>query len=95
MTAMGYTDTDFIPYEISGNKAVDTHHIISRGRGGKDRIENLMALTRENHIKYGDKNQHMRDLLFIHESKLKLKGIKYDKKWFIENYRKYDSNVNI
>ena len=94
MQAMGYNDTDFIPCEISGNKANDIHHIISRGRGGKDRIENLMALTRENHLKYGDKNKYMIDLLFIHEKKLQAKGVEYDKQWFKDNYRKYDCVID-
>jgi len=89
MDAMGYTDTDFIPCEISGKRANDTHHIIGRGKGGEDRIENLMAITRDNHLKYGDKRQHMVDLLFIHESKLKLKGVEYDHQWFRDNYKRY------
>lgn len=45
--------------EISSKPADDIHHINSRGMGGskdKDNIENLMALTREEHEKYGDKN---------------------------------------
>lgn len=51
--------------EISGKKAVDIHHLFARKRGGdpkgdKDKIENLMALTRdehelcENNTKYND-----------------------------------------
>ncbi len=51
--SMGYSPVDFICCELTGQKAVDIHHIIGRGRGGSDRIENLMALTREKHDRYG------------------------------------------
>ena len=61
--ALGYNLNDFIACEISGQPAIDIHHLISRGRGGTDRIENLMALTRELHIKLGDKNQYMYKLI--------------------------------
>ncbi|MBT7929876.1 HNH endonuclease [Candidatus Peregrinibacteria bacterium] len=45
----GYGEQDFIPSELSGMQAVDIHHI-QYGRGKrKDVIENLMALTREEH----------------------------------------------
>ena len=58
----GYGADSFIPCEVCGNRAVDTHHIECRGMGGtvkNDSIENLMALCREDHLKYGDKKQHM------------------------------------
>lgn len=40
--------------EVCGKRAVDVHHIESRGMGGsktKDHIENLIALCRECHEK--------------------------------------------
>lgn len=54
---------DFVPCEVCGSRAVDIHHIDARGAGGdqtgeKDTIENLMAVCRSCHIKYGDKEQH-------------------------------------
>ena len=55
--------------EISGEPAIDIHHIDSRGMGGSknaNRIENLMALTREEHELYGDKKQHLEYLKQIH-----------------------------
>ena len=54
---MGYDETDWIPCEVCGAKAVDIHHIEARGMGGtkqKDSIENLMALCRKHHLEYGD-----------------------------------------
>lgn len=45
----GYVYDDYIPSELSRNQSVDVHHIIFRSKGGKDNIENLMALTREEH----------------------------------------------
>jgi len=33
MNSMGYDLSDFIPCEITGQKAVDIHHIIGRGKG--------------------------------------------------------------
>lgn len=51
-------DPDFSPpSELSGKPANDIHHIDARKMGGskdKDHIENLMALTREEHERYGD-----------------------------------------
>lgn len=68
MNYFGYGIEDFIPSEISGKKAVDIHHIEARGMGGsnKDDIRNLMALTREEHEKYGDKKQYKEFLKKIH-----------------------------
>lgn len=67
----GYQEGDFIPSEISGEMAVDIHHIEARGMGGskkKDVIENLMALTRDEHIKFGDKKQFKEYLKEVHRS---------------------------
>jgi len=60
----GYDTTDFIPCEICEKQAVDIHHIDSRGMGGssKDTPDNLMALCRNCHIKFGDKKQY-KDML--------------------------------
>jgi 5-methylcytosine-specific restriction endonuclease McrA len=45
----GYSEGDFIPSEFSHKEAVDIHHILPKGRGGKDEIANLIALTRGEH----------------------------------------------
>lgn len=67
----GYDKGEFIPCEISGAKSDDLHHIDCRKIGGsklKDNIENLIAVTREEHVKYGDKKQYM---LLLYETHLK------------------------
>ena len=66
-------ESDFIECEMCGNKAVDIHHISSRKMGGqkdKDTIENLMALCRDCHVKFGDKKQYVNLLKKIHESRI-------------------------
>jgi len=63
----GYDSCDIIECENPHccREAVDIHHIDARGMGGSkcaDNIENLMALCRACHEKYGDKKQY-KDLL--------------------------------
>ena len=65
----GYDESDFIPSEISGGPSNHIHHIDCKGMGGsrkRDNIENLMALTMEEHEKYGDKKQYTDWLKEIH-----------------------------
>jgi hypothetical protein len=74
LDAMGYDQCDFIPCEVCGARAVDIHHIESRGMGGRkgaDVIENLQALCRYCHTAYGDKKEYKTHLKAIHQSKLK------------------------
>ena len=71
---MGYDDTDFIECEATGGKAVDIHHIRGRGRGGKDTLCNLMALTREAHQSMGD-NKHWKEYLLSAHFKMILKRV--------------------
>lgn len=70
---LGEQDFIYDEYEWIVNnikvKAVDINHIDARGMGGnkgKDVIENLMASSRENHIKFGDKKQYKEMLKKIH-----------------------------
>lgn len=44
-----YGEQDFVPSEFSGKRATEIHHILPKSLGGKDEIENLIALTREEH----------------------------------------------
>jgi len=89
MKACGYDISDFIYSELSGAKAVDIHHIIGRGKGGLDCIENLMALTREEHIIFGDKVQHMVFLFDMHELFLQERRIEYDYELLNDLKKKY------
>jgi len=95
MNSFGYDSTDFIPSEISGKKAVDICHISCRGMGGnpekdKDRIENLMAQTREEHIKYGDKKEYMVFQYKKHWQFLIDNGVKFDENYFIGKIKQYE-----
>jgi len=67
-----YDISDFVPCETCGSKAIDIHHIDARGMGGsnKDHIDNLMALCRECHIKYGDIKEKKEWLNKIHQLNL-------------------------
>ena len=63
----GYSEGDFVPSELSGLPAVDVNHIDARGMGGdpqgkKDNILNLMAMTREEHNRFGDR-AHLKEAL--------------------------------
>jgi hypothetical protein len=92
--ALGYDTTDFIPSEISGKIAVDIHHIDCKGMGGnpskdKDRIENIQAVTREEHLYYGDKKEHMVFLYKKHYEFLENNGVKFDKKYLLSKIEMY------
>ena len=89
LSSCNYDSTDFIPSELSFQRAVDVHHIISRGKGGEDIIENLMAVTREEHIEFGDKKEWMYFLLVRHYDFLLKKGADFNKEWFEVQFKKY------
>jgi 5-methylcytosine-specific restriction endonuclease McrA len=70
MQHFNYAGDEFIPCECCTAKAVDIHHIHARGMGGsksKDDIENLMAVCRTCHTKYGDAPQHLDYLVKRHK----------------------------
>ena len=65
----GYDQSDFIPCEICGTQANDIHHIECRGMGGTkepENIDNLQAVCRDCHIKYGDKKEFKEFLKEVH-----------------------------
>ncbi|HRH57830.1 MAG TPA: HNH endonuclease [Chitinophagales bacterium] len=72
LSYFGYCETDFINCECCNNKAVDIHHIETRKRRKdlENDINNLMALCRDCHIKYGDKKQFKEYLNEVHKNKL-------------------------
>ena len=94
MDALGYDLTDFIPSELSGKKAVDIHHIDCKGMGGnpngsKDRIEELQAVTREEHLEYGDKKDFMYFLYSKHYDFLIANGVKFNRQYLIDKMIHY------
>lgn len=74
---MGYTPGEFIPCEVCESKAVDIHHIEARGMGGsrdKDHVQNLMALCRDCHERYGDREKYKLMLKDKHHEVMELMG---------------------
>ena len=70
MSHFKYDKSDFIPCEVCGCKAVDIHHIEARGMGGtntEETIENIMAICREGHLRFGDKKQYLQFLKDAHK----------------------------
>lgn len=77
--------------ELGYGLGLDIHHIERRGMGGgdsMDRIENLIALTREQHITLGDKKQHKSLLFNAHRDFLLNRGIEFDDQWIIKQIEK-------
>jgi beta-phosphoglucomutase-like phosphatase (HAD superfamily) len=67
----GFQIPEDVACEICGGQANDIHHIEARGMGGdpngdKDRIENLMAVCRKDHERYGDVPELEEKLKQIH-----------------------------
>ena len=66
MKHFNYGTDDFIPSEVSGRWATDLHHLTFRSHGGKDTIDNLMALTREEHERAHNEPEYNEQLKQIH-----------------------------
>lgn len=74
LETMSYDESDFIPCELCHSKAVDIHHIECRGMGGSkgnNVIENLMALCRSCHVKFGDKKKYINIIKDIHLERIR------------------------
>ena len=93
--ANGYDEGDtYFPSEISGSNSVDVNHIDCKGMGGnpnkeKDRIENLIGLTREEHIKYGDYKKYKSFLFWKHKKFMIRNGVKFDEEYIDAKINKY------
>ena len=74
----GFDESDFIPCEICGAKAVDIHHLEpkSRAKAKVNLIDNLMALCRNCHDECGKSPQMNERAKLIHRKKLL--GVKID-----------------
>ena len=76
-----FDELDYIPCEVCHSPAQDIHHIDARGMGGsklKDNIENLQAVCRACHIRYGDKKQYKDMLIERHLNYMENYGTKRD-----------------
>lgn len=62
--------------------------------GDKDRIENVMALTRDEHIYYGDKKHFMSFLYKKHMAFLQRRRIPFDKTYIVNQISKYQHYEN-
>jgi len=84
MDFFGYCKDDLIISELSNTQAVDIHHIEPKGIGGskgKDVIENLIALNREEHNIAHNK---------VRGKKLPKEYFKKKHKEFIQNFTYYN-----
>ena len=84
--AFGFDSSDYIGCSICANTAVDVHAIIADGMGGRPnkethRIENLIALCRDCHVKYGDKKQYKPMLFEMQRRSLIVANLNYDQAW--------------
>lgn len=66
MKHFDFGETDFIPCENCLAKAVDIHHLVFRSHGGKNNIENLIALCRNCHNRAHDDGGFNEYLKIIH-----------------------------
>ena len=78
MDAFDYGEQDFIPCINNCGRAVDIHHLSSRGMGGsknKDFIENLVAVCRSCHERAHADTTFNEKLKLKHITELTKKGI--------------------
>jgi hypothetical protein len=89
LTAFGFDlsdQTQYVRSELSNQRGVDIHHIVDR----ENRIENLMMLTRQEHLKYGEIKEAMFFLLDTHKDYLDAHSIPYNSEWFEKQMTKYE-----
>jgi 5-methylcytosine-specific restriction endonuclease McrA len=66
----GYGEQDFIACELCGLRASDLHHIKYKSRGGKNNIENLIALCRNCHTLAHSEKIKESELIELHLNNL-------------------------
>jgi hypothetical protein len=59
--------------------------------GDKNRIENLQALTRQEHEYYGDKTKYKAFLFKKHLQFLESKGVAFDREYLINKISQYET----
>ena len=93
MQFFDYGETDFVMCEFcQQDRAVDIHHLDSRGMGGsknKDYIENLMGLCRDCHIK-AESDSSFNMFCRIKHLELVCQQVYYQ----IEYNKKYENRIN-
>ena len=89
--------TDFICCEVCESKATEIHHILARSKYKEHQndIENLMAICRKCHQEYGDQVYLMEALLKIHQKRLDIAKVKYDKNFFRFYNKKYKNKTDL
>ena len=71
LSHFGYGEQDMVQSEVSGKRAEHIHHLIFRSHGGKDEIDNLMALTAEEHEQAHTDPLFNTELMRIHKEYLR------------------------
>jgi 5-methylcytosine-specific restriction endonuclease McrA len=77
MKYFGYDESDFIPCEFCGKKAVDIHHLEPRSiaKAKVNLIDNLMTLCRGCHDAAGKSVEFNNHLKVVHRKKLLSNGL--------------------
>lgn len=83
---MGIAQDEPVLCEITG-KPGEVHHILYLSQGGRDHIENLIALTKHEHKvahgEIGGRRKYTRaELTMIHKTSMIQRGIEYDRTKF-------------
>jgi hypothetical protein len=90
--AFQYDISEYIQCEMCLNRAVDICHIEPRGMGGSkqlDRIENLMAMCRDCHIKTEGQKSMKSTLFTRHRTRMIVNLVRFDELWINEQIRKH------
>ena len=91
---LGFDETDYVQCQCCENRATEIHHIISRKRDKKliNDIQNLFAICRTCHQKYGEIKEYMPLLLKIHRAFLRNNGVHFSEEYFTQKLAIYDKD---